>query len=480
MRIQGYCLLAALVLFISGSAYTQSIEVTPEQGLGLALEYANQGNADTLMLTGGIYEMNEAVSIVSPITIMAKEGLTEKPMIRPAPGDSIDRFFGIRHDFTLLNVILDGRCSDGTYNYFGGKNAIAIRNTQDGSGPTKRPDFNANGVVIRNIYRGDPETATLGHAFRVEGGGLADTVHIENSLFYNLGDEAIIDQKIGNYPEEERTNNAMIIKNCTFYNVNNGGVNSVIKYVGDKDTTTADPYMVFENLTFYDCKAWSIYIREVKNTIARNIIIHSPTVISNDLQTRLIHIERDGSVISHVDTFNVAPAMDVENMTPFRATDGTYTGAGMGIVDSTTIYGFDPQFVDAPDGDFTLAAGSAVCNLAHDGGALGDRQWATNCTGTGIDEAVPSHIPDTFVLAQNFPNPFNPITTIQYTIFKKSSIKLQIIDITGSLVETLVDGQRSAGVYSVTWDASKLSSGMYFYKIIADGKTAVKKMLFVK
>ncbi|MBD3384683.1 T9SS type A sorting domain-containing protein [candidate division KSB1 bacterium] len=70
--------------------------------------------------------------------------------------------------------------------------------------------------------------------------------------------------------------------------------------------------------------------------------------------------------------------------------------------------------------------------------------------------------------------------TIQYTIFEKSSIKLQIIDITGSLVETLVDGQRSAGVYSVKWDAAKLSSGMYFYKIIAGGKTAVKKMLIVK
>lgn len=89
-------------------------------------------------------------------------------------------------------------------------------------------------------------------------------------------------------------------------------------------------------------------------------------------------------------------------------------------------------------------------------------------------------IVEAFILHQNYPNPFNPITTISYVLSKESDITLTIYDITGRLVETLVNEKQQPGYYSVQWDASQYSSGVYIYRIQADGFSAVKKCLLIK
>ena len=88
--------------------------------------------------------------------------------------------------------------------------------------------------------------------------------------------------------------------------------------------------------------------------------------------------------------------------------------------------------------------------------------------------------PENFTLAQNYPNPFNPVTTISYELPKDSDVTLTIYDITGRLIETLVNEKQQPGYYSVQWDASQYSSGVYIYRIQADGFSAVKKCLLIK
>jgi len=88
-----------------------------------------------------------------------------------------------------------------------------------------------------------------------------------------------------------------------------------------------------------------------------------------------------------------------------------------------------------------------------------------------------------FGLSQNFPNPFNPSTKITYKLNKDSYASLKVYDTSGRVVQTLVDGYKSAGQYSVTFDISgrsNLSSGIYFYKFKAEGFEDTKKMTLVK
>jgi len=89
-------------------------------------------------------------------------------------------------------------------------------------------------------------------------------------------------------------------------------------------------------------------------------------------------------------------------------------------------------------------------------------------------------VPTEFGLGQNYPNPFNPETTISYELPRESDVTLTIYDITGRLLETLVDQKQNSGHYSVHWDASSKSSGVYFYKISTGEFQQVKKCLLIK
>jgi len=88
--------------------------------------------------------------------------------------------------------------------------------------------------------------------------------------------------------------------------------------------------------------------------------------------------------------------------------------------------------------------------------------------------------PTDYKLEQNYPNPFNPSTSISYSIAKNEFVKITIFDVLGREIEALVNETKSAGTYNVTWDASKLSSGIYLYRITAGDFTDIKKMVLSK
>ena len=88
--------------------------------------------------------------------------------------------------------------------------------------------------------------------------------------------------------------------------------------------------------------------------------------------------------------------------------------------------------------------------------------------------------PEDYKIYQNFPNPFNPSTSIKFDIPKQSFVKVMVYDAIGREIETLVNGTFSPGEYSVDWNAASLPSGLYFYKIIAGQFSEIKKMMLVK
>lgn len=88
--------------------------------------------------------------------------------------------------------------------------------------------------------------------------------------------------------------------------------------------------------------------------------------------------------------------------------------------------------------------------------------------------------PAVFLLNQNYPNPFNPSTQINYSIPKYEYVSLKVYNILGEEVAGLVNGMMKAGSHKVTFDATNLSSGVYYYRIEAGGNVSVKKMMLIK
>ena len=85
-----------------------------------------------------------------------------------------------------------------------------------------------------------------------------------------------------------------------------------------------------------------------------------------------------------------------------------------------------------------------------------------------------------FEMAQNYPNPFNPTTIINYSVSKRSLVIIKVYDVLGKEVKTLVNEERRSGNYNVEFDGSKLSSGVYFYRMQAGDFIETKKLILLK
>ena len=107
----------------------------------------------------------------------------------------------------------------------------------------------------------------------------------------------------------------------------------------------------------------------------------------------------------------------------------------------------------------------------------GSRMFVSNYT---ITDVVQTEIPTNFQLMQNYPNPFNPNTKIKFSLTDRTITKLVVYDALGREASTLIDKELDAGYHEINFDASKLSSGVYFYRLTTPKYTSVRKMLLMK
>jgi hypothetical protein len=119
-------------------------------------------------------------------------------------------------------------------------------------------------------------------------------------------------------------------------------------------------------------------------------------------------------------------------------------------------------------------------------GAFGEVDWTEGWTNWAPRdyvlsvEAIDNNIPASFELSQNFPNPFNPSTTINYHIPESGNVKIAVYDVLGNLVEEIINEYQNAGNYKFDFDASHLSSGVYVYQLITNNFISSKKMTLIK
>ncbi|MCU0373229.1 MAG: T9SS type A sorting domain-containing protein, partial [Ignavibacteria bacterium] len=89
-------------------------------------------------------------------------------------------------------------------------------------------------------------------------------------------------------------------------------------------------------------------------------------------------------------------------------------------------------------------------------------------------------VPAEFALHQNYPNPFNPVTSIRYDVPRNSHVSIKVFDVTGKQITELVSGEKQAGIYETSFDASDFASGIYFYRMEAGKFSSVLKMILIK
>jgi photosystem II stability/assembly factor-like uncharacterized protein len=221
-------------------------------------------------------------------------------------------------------------------------------------------------------------------------------------------------------------------------------------------------------------KNWSV----IKNELLQNI--SGLAVIGNDLFISTVF----GGVFLSSDNGNNFQAVDT-GMTYYSIitllANGTnlYTATDEGIFLSTNKGGnwinISPETQVGPHGDaITLAVYDSYLF------AVSYSFWRRPLSEiiTGINQK--NKLPTSFSLQQNFPNPFNPTTTINYSIPKSCFISIKVYDILGREVTTLVSENKPIGNYSVQFNAAKLTSGVYFYRMQAGDFVQTKKLVLLK
>ncbi|MCF7804878.1 MAG: T9SS type A sorting domain-containing protein [Candidatus Marinimicrobia bacterium] len=372
----------ALVLGLIGPLAASNIQVEAAYDLKQALTYSFNNNIDSLILTtsGGVYTTTDTLplTIEEPLTIVAQEGLAEKPILTHSDPDSnVLEIFRVCNDITIEGVVFDG----GHDQSHGLKYALRFGHGEDENGNPIYAEIGTD-IIVRDcdfvdIYRdkiSEPEMEE-GHAIyflrpqNVDDPTVkAGNVIVENCNFTNIGDEAIRMSETEKY-DVQMVMDTLIVRNSTFNNIDA----ECIRMYGDTDHTTEDAYVLVENITVINSATRIAYFKNNAGAILRNVIVahgRQPAPSRMDRGDWIAQVQLPGSYIANVDTFDLDFILRADEV--WQATKGAETWPY-----DHTYWGFDPQFVDWENGDYSLPSSSDAYYAAHDGGAIGDRGWAT-------------------------------------------------------------------------------------------------------
>jgi hypothetical protein len=435
-------ILLTLSLLVTLTALTLAqTNVDPGDGtLSAAINAASSG--DVLVLeSGGVYteSADSAYFIDKVLTIQAEEGAEVKPLLENhtvASGtDGRADLFMMQEGagLTLIGLDLNGlepdtntyRSLDNIVDFEMGENYTALhlkfidctmRNVTDRIADGASSDFEGANVVL-------------------------DTLVVDNCVVSNC-ENGFNFKYIGlNHVQAE---------NSTFHQVLNGRAFRIMN---------TDPTVVMDHLTFDNIGVDDRWIDSKNNTAPWTI---KNCIFSNSVgESEIIRIYGASSIIHHCDFFNVG---------------ADYLGLKDDAVEENNME-VDPMYTDAANGDYTLGNGSPCLGMGDDGHAVGDLRWDPNVTGV---EVLNNEVPVNYNLSQNYPNPFNPSTTIRFEIPESGFTTLRVYNIIGGEITTLVNETINAGAYTVSFDATNLPSGVYFYRLTSGNFTQVNKMILTK
>ncbi len=206
---------------------------------------------------------------------------------------------------------------------------------------------------------------------------------------------------------------------------------------------------------------------------------HTQGVDGTDHDIPLIKVlqltDEDGDGVYQGQTVVGGPSYNILTFRFMYGRDGTYvqeSGSDTNAPGRNRVY-FLPKNAD---GSWPSSVQLDEVSFKVEPGPL---PYDTNPFITSVEE-VAGEIPDEIWLGSNYPNPFNPTTTFEYALGTTSPVTVRVFDTLGRLVATLVDGVQQAATYQVTFDASRLSSGVYFYRLETPTRSLVQQMLLLK
>jgi uncharacterized delta-60 repeat protein len=241
------------------------------------------------------------------------------------------------------------------------------------------------------------------------------------------------------------------------------------------DSTLTDSIKTVTNLNIQTTYYWRVKTRNEEYFSSWSSIWHFTTIPNVPSAPTLISppngaIDQSLTPTLDWDSISIAAGYQVQ-----VGSDSTFTNC---ILDSNGILN---SFIIVPNG--ILINNSTYFWRVKAYNAGGNSQWSViwhfTTASIGI-EKVGEQIPKEFKLNNNFPNPFNPKTKIRFELPKNIDVKINVYNILGKEITTLIDGKYVSGIYEVDFDASNLSSGIYICRMIAGDYVSTKKMILLK
>jgi hypothetical protein len=434
------------------------------------------------------------------------------------PQDTIN----VPPDYTTIQSAVDAAnngdiilVADGTYyeniNYLGKAITVASHFLLDGDKThidSTIIDGNQNGSVV-SLISGEDTTSILcgftitGGLTGYNGGGIrceySGVKVSHNKIVDNLAFTRSGSDGGGIYAVDTNQNciviesNEILRNSATYFETNGGGI-----FISGMSGRICNN-IISENCSNKYGSGGGICISDAKLIIVNN------TIVNNTAGWRGggLYLDDESIIMNNIIWGNTTVIIDSQLCYETENSDIYFSDIqggwdGIGNID---LY---PEFVDTANGDYHLANNSPCIGAAIDSieiagtwyyspltdiegnprpnpsGTTPDMGAYENGPTVGVEEDILSMNPNSFSLSQNFPNPFNPNTKIKYSIPQTSDVVIRVYDILGNEIESLVNEEKPAGTYEITWYAEGLTSGIYFYQLKAGNFVETRKMLLIK
>ncbi len=445
-----FLIFMSLIVGLLATTYATEIEVEAGQNkIGAAYASAEAGDVIVLTTSGGEYIETAAIEVTKDITFRAADGLAQKPVIYAAANYT---FY-----ITTGGLTVDGIIFNGTFH----NNPItAYPFSIKASETVTSNDFSLkiNNCEIRNFIKGNGKGIYSSDASKTA----LDSIIITNTIFDNIAKyAAYLKTTKGNvYPGSFKY---LKWENCFISNI--FGDDGMVCYIepADRDSTEVAE-VVMNHITAMGLKSRGIYINGIGGAVIRNSIVVDVGEGNQDssLARYAFYADKGNDPASELTT--------IENCLYWESLFGASASNMVNIINA------DPMFADTANSDYTLLDSSPGKNAGTDGLDLG---YIPGGLPTAINE-IDSQIPEQFNLSQNYPNPFNPSTTIQFSIPESGFYSIRVFNILGQEVAELINKEVATGNYSVEFDASKLTSGLYIYSLTGNNISITRKMMLLK
>ena len=411
-----------------------------ENILSAALAAAVDGQTLILTSSGGVYHESAKLIVDKKVTIMAADDLVQKPVISSGATDAM---IEVSAGLTLKGLVLDG----------------ALGGVPTTTGITIKPQTSGYNLAVleSDLLNFGNASGSTGFGIFGDPSAVVDSCLVQNCYFAH-----IVKMGISFKSPLTATGSVNVFKadNCTFWDIN---AEAIYIDANDSKMETKDPEVTFNKLTVYDCGSYNLIAHYIDYSVLTNSIVVLPELNTGYAPTKMYGTH------SKIENFVYLNTRDI---------DLSYGATDFQLIN--VLPQGDPGFADAANGNFHYALDSPAILVGDDGAPiyLGDDRWWPVTTGVNCAEV--KNLPTLFSLAQNMPNPFNPVTTIQFTLPAAQRTSLKVYNMLGEEVAILAEGMLAAGPHSIKWNAADRPSGIYLYRLITESGTATRRMMLLK